>query len=408
MTLSAVAFHRRRALPPAEAVQDRERWARRRVGIAWALLFLNSLTFLGATVVHIPSAAGKGITQAALGAAFLVTLAVNRRHMLRPNVFLCLVSLLAIEALVTCLQAQHFGTVYRSFRLTGFAVVLWLLTPWWGRRDLLLVRCHLITLSTVLGSVLLGVLVAPGRALPYGRLSGVLWPIPATEVGHYAAITLGLVVLLWVCGHIAGRLTLAVFVTAAAMLVLTHTRTALTAMVAGLLVAGLSLIVVKARVRKLFATAGVVAAIGIITLSGVASTWLDRGESSQELTSLTGRTTVWSALLTVPRDRFQVLFGMGLSNKSFGGLAIDSNWLASYNDQGLFGVVLCAAILIFLLVKAYLHPPGVQRALAFFLVTYCLVASFTEVGFTDVSPYLLDITLAASLLVPSVADRGPP
>ena len=36
------------------------------------------------------------------------------------------------------------------------------------------------------------------------------------------------------------------------------------------------------------------------------------------------------------------------------------------------------------------------------LVTYCLVASFTEVGFTDVSPYLLDLTVAASLLVPSL------
>jgi hypothetical protein len=34
-------------------------------------------------------------------------------------------------------------------------------------------------------------------------------------------------------------------------------------------------------------------------------------------------------------------------------------------------------------------------------VSYCLVASFTEVGFTDVSPYLLDLTVAASLLVPS-------
>ena len=41
-----------------------------------------------------------------------------------------------------------------------------------------------------------------------------------------------------------------------------------------------------------------------------------------------------------------------------------------------------------------------QRALALFLVTYCLVASFTEVGFTDASTYLLELTLAASLLVP--------
>ena len=64
-------------------------------------------------------------------------------------------------------------------------------------------------------------------------------------------------------------------------------------------------------------------------------------------------------------------------------------------------MVVCATILLFLLVAAYFQPRGVQRALALFLVTYCLVASFTEVGFTDVSPYLLDLFVAASLFVPS-------
>jgi hypothetical protein len=57
-------------------------------------------------------------------------------------------------------------------------------------------------------------------------------------------------------------------------------------------------------------------------------------------------------------------------------------------------------ILLFLLVTAYFQPRGVRRALALFLVTYCLVASFTEVGFTDASPYLLDLVVAASLFVP--------
>ena len=34
------------------------------------------------------------------------------------------------------------GTDYRAFRLIGFRLVLWLLTPWWGRRDLLLLECQ--------------------------------------------------------------------------------------------------------------------------------------------------------------------------------------------------------------------------------------------------------------------------
>jgi hypothetical protein len=47
----------------------------------------------------------------------------------------------------------------------------------------------------------------------------------------------------------------------------------------------------------------------------------------------------------------------------------------------------------------------VKRSLALFLATYCLVASFTETGFSDASTYLLELTLAASLLVTSGVNR---
>jgi hypothetical protein len=383
----------------------RERSIRRRVGLAWGLLVLNTIGYTG-TLVHVPSAIGKAITQGALPLAIVIALTVNRRVVVRPNVFLCLVSLLVIEAVVTSLQPQHFGTVYRTFRFVEFIVALWLLTPWWGRRDMLLVRCHLGSLAVVLGSVLLGVLVAPGRALSGGRLAGVLWDIPPTQVAHYAAVILGTVVILWLCGRTRGRATLLVVGMTAVILLLTHTRTALVGLVAGILVGGLSLIVSRSRVRKFFGAASITASVAIITLSGFITTWLARGEGTQQLTSLTGRTSVWGPLLAFPRDKFQEIFGFGLSNDSFDGLPIDSNWLASYQAQGLFGVVLCAVILIFLLVTAYFQPRSAQRALALFFVTYCLLASFTEVGFTNPSPYLLELTLAASLLVPQ-AGREP-
>jgi len=256
--------------------------------------------------------------------------------------------------------------------------------------------------------VVLGVLVAPGYALAGGRLAGVLWSIPPTQVAHYAAVPLGLVVVLWLSGQLRGRVVLLVLVAAGTILVLTHTRTALIGMVAGILVAGLSLIVAKARARKLFAIAGVVAAIAIMTLSGFITTWLVRGQGNEELANLTGRTQVWGALLALPRNKFQEIFGFGLSNSSFNGLSIDSNWLSSYQEQGLFGVTICVMMLLLLLVTAYFQPRGVQRALALFLVIYCLVASFTEDGFTDATPYLLELTLAASLLVPTATGTKPP
>ena len=405
MSLPATLLRPRRGILPAAPPLTSERLIRRRVYLSWGLLFLNALTFYpGYSFIHIPSIIGKGIAQGALPVALLCALSLNRRVMVRPNVFLCLVTLIVLGAFLPTLQPQHFGTVLRTFRLAGFVVGLWLLTPWWGRRDLLLVRCHLAVLSALLGSVVLGLVIAPGTARAgggTGRLGGALWPIPPTQVAHYAAVMTGLVVVLWFCGQLRGRTTALIAVASMAILIFTHTRTALIGMIAGILVAGMSLIVGKARVRKLFATAGAVAAVAVMTLSAVITTWLARGQSTAGLDNLTGRTKVWGPLLAAPRDKFQEIFGFGLSNVSFDGFPIDSNWLASYQELGLFAVVICAIILLFLLVTAYFQPRGLQRALALFLVTYCLIASFTEVGFTDVSPYLLDLTVAASLLVPS-------
>ena len=79
-----------------------------------------------------------------------------------------------------------------------------------------------------------------------------------------------------------------------------------------------------------------------MSLSGFITTWLARGQGASQLTGLSGRTRFWGPLLAFPRDRFQEIFGFGLSNDSFNGLPIDSNWFASYQDQGLFGVVVCA------------------------------------------------------------------
>lgn len=402
-------FLPRRGRVLLEPVEARERWVRRRVGLAWGLLILNILTFYsGMTVEPIPTIVGKAITQGALPAAILVAVSVNRRLVIRPNVYLCMMSLLVVEALMTTMDAQFLvSSTYRTFRFVEFVVALWLLSPWFGREDLLLVRVYLGMMYAVLGSVLLGQLVAPGRAGGFGgRLTGVIWPVPPTQVAHYAAVPLGITVVLWLCGLVRRRSALLTISITGAILLLTHTRTALVGMAAGILVAGLSLFIARARVRNLFVTAGVVLSLGAITLSSFLTTWLARGENSQELTSLTGRTPVWQAVLSASRDWFGVAFGSGLTNDSFSGIAIDSNWLAAYSDQGLIGAAIIAAMVLYVLIAAYFQPPGVRRALPLFLVTYCLVASFTETGLSQPSSYLLELTLAASLLVPSATDRA--
>jgi hypothetical protein len=378
-----------------------ERWVRQRVGMVWALLVLNALTYYpGVSALHIPGFVGKGLTQGALPLALLLAISVNRKLIIRPNAFLCLLSLLIFGAIITSFQPQHLGTVYRTFRLMEFIAALWLLTPWWGRRDMLLLRCHLTTISVLLCSVLIGLCLAPGRALTEGRLTGVLWPVPPTQVAHYAAVTTGVVLLMWFCGRMRGRLVIPIVLMEIVILILTHTRTALLGMIVGLVVAGLSLVKTNVRIRKVYATAGIIAGLAGTTMSAFIISWAARGEGTQELLDLTGRTLVWTQILGFPRNKFQEIFGFGLSNSSFNGLPIDSNWLSSYDELGLFGVSVCIAVLIFLLVNAYFQPRSLERALALFLVVYSIMASFTETGITDVSPYMLEVTIAASMMVP--------
>ena len=412
MTLSTatVPLRLRRGALRSRPAEAAERSVRIRVGIAWALLIADVLPFSARTwtgaplVIPIPSVIGKIIAQGALPVALLVALSVNRRLLVRPNVFMCLLTLLIIESFLLILEPQHIGTIYRTFRFAGFVATLWLLTPWWGRRDLLLVRSHLTMLLAVLGTVLLGIPAKPSSAFGQGRLDGAFWPLPPPQVAHVAAVATGLVVVLWLGGRLSGRVTLVIVLITVASLLLSHTRTALVGMTAGIIVAGLSLFKVRARARKLFASLFVVVSIGALTLSGVVTTYLARGQSSAQLTDLTGRTNVWSQILTAPRDEFQVFFGFGLSNLSFNGLSVDSNWLGAYLDLGLVGVAITAAILLFLLVFAFLQPPGLYRALALFLIAYCLVSSFTETGLSDPSLYLLDLSVAMSLLVPPVTN----
>ena len=182
---------------------------------------------------------------------------------------------------------------------------------------------------------------------------------------------------------------------------LTHTRTALIAMLAGILVAGLSLFSGRKRVRNVFGVVLVVLLLSGVVLLPALTHWFSRGQSTQELSQLTGRTVVWTELVNSPRPVDNMIFGFGLSNDSFNGLPIDDSWLAVYQGQGLFGDVLCGLIMLSLLLIAAFRPRGPARALALFLLVYCLIASFTETGLGGASTYMLDLTIAASLLVPT-------
>src|SRR6266536_1270012 len=215
---------------------------RRRVQLVWGLLVFNVMTYFpGAPhILPIPGALGKLIAQVSLPVALLLVLTVNRPTRIRPSVYVFLAVLLASEALLSSIRAEFlFGALFRTSRLFLFVTVLWLLTPWWPRRDLLLVRTHLMVLWGIIASVVVGLFVAPGLAMTESRLGGVLWPIPPTQVGHYTAVAIGLTTVLWMSGLLRREVALVSVLVCAPTLLLTHTRTALIALLAGVVIAAL-------------------------------------------------------------------------------------------------------------------------------------------------------------------------
>jgi len=382
----------------------------RLVGLAWGFLLVNTLGFNASTlIIPFPHALGQVVTMGLLLAAFAIALVLNPRIRLRPSVYLVLLTLLALVATASSLRLESgLGSLLRCFRLLVFVATLWLLSVWW-RADLRFVRFHLRALVAVLSTVLAGLAISPGAAFsgPDGRLVGALWPIAAPQVGMYGAVAIGLSVLMWLHRGLDGRSALVISVPAAVLLLLSHTRTAMLGLVVALLAAGLSSVFTEGRVRRFLGTALGLGATGAVLFGAAVQTWLLRGQDSQQLASLTGRANVWDALLSRDRSVDELVMGVGLTDKSFDGLPIDSAWLSAYNELGWSGVVIVVLVLGSLLVTAALKPPSPQRTIAIFLVVYSCVASYTEVGLSDASPYLLNLFVAAALIAVPIRQRTP-
>ncbi|SED28399.1 hypothetical protein [Streptomyces melanosporofaciens] len=381
------------------------------VGTVWGLLVLNTLGSAGAkTIIPLPRSLIQMVTMGALVAAFALALAVNLRLRIRPGACLFLLTLLLVPSVISSADLESgFGALFRCARLALFVGTLWLLSRWWDG-SLTFARYHIRMYFAVLGSVAAGLVVSPGAAMPElygGRLVGALWPLTPPQIGQYAAVIIGLTVLLLLGRRTDKASAAVVIVPSLVLLALTHTRTATLGLFIGLALAIGSLILTSAAARRFFAWAVLCAAVAAVAFASALQAWFLRGQSKENFSNLTGRAKVWDALLAAPRSASEKLFGVGLGDKSFGGLPIDNSWLAVYHEQGLIGVTVVSAIILVLGGVALLRPPSLQRACAIFLISYCAIASYTEAGLGDASPYLLHLALAASLLAAPAAAAPP-
>jgi hypothetical protein len=372
----------------------------RLLGAVWAMLVINTLGSQGAdTIIPIPRPVAQMVTMGAMVGAFLLALMLNPRVQLRPSAYLLLLTLLLAVSIASSVRLESgYGALFRCFRFSVFVATLWLVTRWWDDW-LSLLRHHVRALAAVLFTVLAGLVIAPGLARPdiyAGRIVGAIWPLTPPQIGQYSATLTGLVILLWLGRRTTRASLLMLGVPAVTLLLMSHTRTALLGLVGGLAIALLALVSTSALARRVFTRTALVAGIGAIVVGPAVEAWFKRGQ--EDLSELTGREKVWDALLAAPRTVSEQFFGVGLTNKSFNGLPIDSSWLAVYHEQGYLGLALVGAFLVTLLAVAALRPPTLERAIALFLIFYAVIASYTEAGLGDASPYLLNLTLAAALL----------
>ena len=305
----------------------------------------------------IPHRIAQLLTQGALVVALVLALTVNPRMRIRPNWFLGLYTVLAVTSLTMSVRLVGLGTAYRSVRLVGFLAVLWLLTPWWGRRDLTSCVARCASSLLILASVVLGLFISPGKAMPGGRLSGTIWPIWSTQVAHYAAEVAGLTRVLWLSRLVTDRRALMLAVPA--IVVWCSPTRGLRSWPCSSACWSRESACFSARrhVRQTFAAVLIVLVVVGVPAAPYLTHWLARGENSQQLQDLTGRTKAWSAALAVQRPTTNVIFGSGLSNDAVNGspnaaengLPIDSSWISIYQDQGIVGEVLVGAIFLLLL-----------------------------------------------------------
>lgn len=367
--------------------------------------------------------AGGADSSSALKGAVLLLCVVALLMVLPPRAALRIPAPLALFLLYgtyvvisSAFQPDALQAVFRGTRLVlGLLVPVLLWSVVRGRFQLI-VYANAAAYAGLALTVIAGVFLAPelawqeGKPFQSARLVGAFLPMMAPRVGEIGAVLVGLTVILWTQRKI-GLIVLAPAVMAGtALIVFSHTRTAAVALVLGLLVAfGTALRSPAGRRGLRLAAAGL--ALALPFLPGIID-WVVRGQDTEQLQKLSGRTAAWEFILSRPYDPQLFWFGHGLGDKrillrrgqgDINVVPIDNSWLDSFWETGAVGATLVALAVLAATVYAFKTPGYAARTFAGFLMTYVLVASVNESGLCDFSS--LTLLVLVSVLI-SAVDRA--
>jgi O-antigen ligase len=386
----------------------------------WVLVVVNVQPWVRQPSVPIAQATVEpsGAKGALLAATFMVAvvLAAPRFRARMPSTYLLYFGYLFLAAATAFHLADPRPPLLRAARLGLAIAVPLLLWSWLAGRPQQFLRAHRLAHLLVGLVVVAGLAVAPGDAWDGqrsfgagGRLQGVFLPMLPPRVGEIGAVLVGLTAIALAfrqARRLPGGIVIGLGLT---LVVLSRTRTAAAGLLVGLLVA-FAITRTHRLGRRGLAVLLVLVLLAVPLFAPVRS-WAVREQDSQRLSSLTGRTLAWSAVLEQQSSWRTVLLGHGLGNKGvllrrgegdFDVMAIDNGWLSLFWETGCLGVGVVLLALLSALVGVARAPTPAVRAAAGFLLVYVAVSSVTETGLSDLSSQTLHVLVAAGA---AYADR---
>ncbi|MFK4085976.1 O-antigen ligase family protein [Kribbella sp. NPDC020789] len=388
---------------------------------AWFWLMLWCLFVLGVQPWSSRVAAPQGTTGSTnsvmkgllLGAIFLIALAATKpgfRTRVNPAGGFYVMYVLFATA-TAFLLAEPMGPLTRLARFLIGLVLIFLLWRPLVQVPERLVRAHLWAHLLLAITVVASLAYAPGLAwrplssLGAGsRLQGVIIPMLPPRVGEVGAILLGLALIGYLCRKLSLLSAVTLIGLGGILVAASRTRTSAAAIAFGLV---LALLLTRKSWFGRLATLGVPALLGIAFLTiGSLHNWLLRGQGTRQISSLSGRTTSWQAVLDEKVSIQTAILGHGLGNKrillrrgegDIDVMAIDNSWLGLYWETGLLAVVIVALALLLAWISVLRAPTPYIRACGALLLGYVTAASLNESGLSDLSSMTVHLLVAAAI-----------
>lgn len=349
------------------------------------------------------------VAKAALqGAAFAMAVLLRRAAPSALPVaggpLLAVFAVLAVSMIGALNSGNTTASAVLAVRIALLAVTVVLLASVFRREEILL---QLVVATGIVGAVL--ALTGLGTLGTEGRLEGTLLPISPNGLVVLCAIPALAAIHRVLTGRATiGAIVAATFFTAAC--VATQSRTALL----GLALAIVVLVLSVRRIQR-YVAATMIAAVPVLfvlaTSTTVFASLLNREGDDSNFT-LNSRTIAWQVVLETPFESLQKWVGAGLSVKTvfvrgqyWNEQVLDSSWISALAQTGLVGTAVLAVLVTVVLVVNI--RGGRSNALSVAVLVFLLIRAFLETGLLDASVAFMVFIALASAVVPRHGGRIP-